>query len=144
MTSQVGSPQVEVGDALAPFTVALTIQRLVMEAAANRDFAPIHFDPEAARDSGAPEVYANTTFLETLLEAAIRSWAGLEARIAVVEFRMIGFNCVGDEIAAAGAVTAVRRAGDELTADLDIWVDGPRGRTVTGTAVVVLPSPASG
>jgi len=116
----------------------LTLQRLVMEAGANRDFAPIHFDPDAARESGAAHVYANTTFIETLLEALIRSWAGLSARIRVLEF-----YCVGDSIQAGGAVTATSDQGtDELTVDLDLWVEGPRGRTVSGAATVAFPRPA--
>jgi len=121
----------------------LTLQRLVMEAGANRDFAPIHFDPDAARESGAAHVYANTTFIETLLEALIRSWAGLSARIRVLEFSMLAFNCVGDSIQAGGAVTATSDQGtDELTVDLDLWVEGPRGRTVSGAATVAFPRPA--
>jgi acyl dehydratase len=131
---------VAIGEQLPPFPVTLTLQRLVMEAAANRDFAPIHFDVDAARESGAPHAYANTTLIETVFEALIRSWAGLDARIRVIEFSMKAFNCVGDEIVAGGEVTATRRPPSELIAELDVWVDGPRGRTVTGGAVVAFPS----
>lgn len=134
-----GLAAVMVGEQLPPFPVMLTLQRLVMEAGANRDFAPIHFDVDAARESGAPDVYANTTLIETVLEALIRSWAGLDARIRVIEFRMKAFNCVGDEIVAGGEVTATGDPPSELIAELDLWVDGPRGRTVTGGAVVAFP-----
>lgn len=139
MTGASPGPQVAVGDALPPFSVALTPQRLVMEAAANRDFAPIHFDPEAARRSGAPDVYANTTFVETLLEAALRSWAGPAARIRMVEFAMTDFNSAGDEVSAGGVVTATEPDGDELRVDLDVWVESSRGRTVSGCALVTVP-----
>jgi acyl dehydratase len=134
---------IAVGDPVAPYTIALTLQRLVMEAAANRDFAPIHFDPEAARDSGAPHAYMNTTFIETLFEAALRGWAGLDARIAMVEFVMKDFNCVGDEVSAAGTVTATRADGPDLVVDLDIWTASHRGRTATGSATVVFPRAAA-
>ncbi len=128
------------GERLEPFPVVITLQRLVMEAAANRDFAPIHFDPDAARDSGAPAVYVNTTFVETLLEALIRTWAGLDAHIRTIAFSLRAFNCVGDEIAAGGEVTSVTEAGDSaMAAELAVWVDGPRGRTVSGNATVELP-----
>lgn len=127
------------GAQLPPFEVTLTLQRLVMEAAANRDFAPIHYDVVAARDSGAPGVYANTTFIETVFEALLRSWAGLAAWIRVIEFTMRAFNCVSDEIAAHGEVTAVSEDPSGHTAELTIWIDGPRGRTVTGGAVVHFP-----
>jgi acyl dehydratase len=134
-----GLDSIAVGEQLPPFSVPLTLQRLVMEAAANRDFAPIHYDAEAALDSGAPGVYVNTTFIETLFEALLRSWAGLAAQIRVIEFSMKAFNCVGDEIAACGEVTAVRGEAAARVAELNIWVDGPRGRTVTGGAVVAFP-----
>jgi acyl dehydratase len=128
-----------VGEQLPPFSVLLTLQRLVMEAAANRDFAPIHYDLEAATDSGAPNVYANTTFIETLFEALIRSWAGLAARIRVIEFSMKAFNCVGDEVVAGGEVVATRDEPAGRVAELSTWVDGPRGRSVTGGAEVLFP-----
>lgn len=128
------------GEDLPAFPVTLTLQRLVMEAAANRDFAPVHFDREAARGSGAPDVYVNSTFVETLLEVTIRSWAGNAARIGMIEYSMLSFNCVGDEILAAGVVTDVADGAEgQLTVELCLWVDGPRGRTVSGTALVELP-----
>ncbi len=128
MTSQAGAE-------LTPYSVTLTPQRLVMEAAANRDFAVIHFDSEAARESGAADVYANTTFIETIFEAAIRTWAGPAARLRVLEFAMKDFNCAGDVITVGGVVSGVR----DSNADVDIWIDGPRGRTVTGSATVRFP-----
>ena len=123
-----------VGDAIPPFTVAITLQRLVMEAGANRDFAPIHHDPDVARLSGAPAVYANTTFVETLLEAAVRTWTGPEPRLTELEFSMTDFVCVGDTVSAAGTVSEA----DGRTVRLDLWIDGERGRLVSGTATVEL------
>jgi hypothetical protein len=114
-----------------------------MEAGANRDFAPIHHDLAAARASGAPNVYANTTFIETMLEVVVRSWAGLSGRIRMLEFSMLSFNCVGDELCAGGVVTGCSEAAPgERTAELELWIDGPRGRTVTGGAVVWFPPSA--
>lgn len=129
---------VTVGERLPPFTVTLTLQRLVMEAGANRDFAPWHLDPVAARASGAPEVFANTTLVETLLEAGVRTWAGLSARIRVLEFALKDFNCVGDVVSTTGTVTGKR---DNGLVDLDVWIESHRGRTVQGSAVVAFPWP---
>jgi acyl dehydratase len=135
---------ISVGESLPPFTVIVTLQRLVMEAGANRDFAPIHVDLDAARESGAPSPYANTTFIETMFEALIRQWAGLDALLRVIEFTMTAFNCVGDEIAANGTVTGTREEDSEQVVDLDLWMEGPRGRTVKGKAVVAFPQGAAG
>jgi acyl dehydratase len=127
---------IRVGDPVAPLTLPITLQRLVMEAGANRDFSPIHFDPEVARESGAPHVFANTTFNETLIEAALRGWAGPAARIRAIEFSMKDFNCVGDVVSAAGSVTAV---GEDGTVELEVWIESHRGRTVEGSAAVQFP-----
>jgi hypothetical protein len=121
------------GDAVAPYTLTLTLQRLVMEAGANRDFARIHHDLDVARASGAPGVYANTTFIETFLEAGIRSWAGPGPWLHALEFSMNDFSCVGDEITAAGTV---REATADGRVELDVWVDSHRGRLVTGAATL--------
>lgn len=127
---------ISAGEALPALRVTITLQRLVMEAGANRDFSPIHFDRDVARASGAPDVFANTTFNETLLEAAIRQWAGPSARIRTIEFAMKDFNCVGDVVSATGVVTGT---GGERTVQLDVWIESERGRTVEGTAVVAFP-----
>ncbi|MBI5104858.1 MAG: acyl dehydratase [Solirubrobacterales bacterium] len=140
MSAPVAGSAVQAGERLPPFTLVLTLQRLVMEAAANRDFAALHHDPEAARASGAGSVYMNTTFVETLLEAVVRSWAGLDAWIRVIEFAMKDFNCAGDVVSAAGVVTSAGPDGGELVAEVDLWVESHRGRTVTGRAVVAFPA----
>lgn len=130
---------IAVGETLPAFTVAVTLQRLVMEAGANRDFSPTHFDPVAAAEAGAPAVFANTTFVETLLEAAIRSWAGLSPRIAMMEFSMRDMTCVGDVVSVTGTVTGKGTHRGTPSAELDVWLESHRGRTVVGAAVVVFP-----
>jgi len=128
---------VAVGDRLPEFVVPITLQRLVMEAGANRDFSPWHFDAAVARASGAPSLYANTTFVETLLEAAVRGWGRLNARIRSLDFRMRANTCVG-LVAVGGVVSATASEPGEQRTTLELWIDTPRGRTVTGTAVVAL------
>jgi acyl dehydratase len=126
---------VDVGAELPSFSVVLTLQRLVMEAGANRDFSPWHFDPELSRTAGADHAFANTTLLETLLEACIRSWAGLGPRLRVLEFAMLRPSCAGQELSAAGVVTA-KHDGDRPTVELDVWIDADGSRTVQGSAVL--------
>jgi acyl dehydratase len=128
------------GEALTEIGLPITRQRLVMEAAANRDFSPWHFDDAVARALGAPSAFANTTLIETLLEAAVRSWGRLGARIRRMQFRMSGHNCVGDLASIGGRVSGREQRGAERLVTLELWIDSPRGRTATGTAVVALPS----
>ena len=135
MGADASPPTVEVGDELPPFTVVLTLQRLVMEAGANRDFSPWHFDPEISKTAGAEHAFANTTLLETLLEACIRSWAGLGPRLRVLEFAMLRPSCAGQELSASGVVTATH-PGERPTVELDVWINADGRRTVQGSAVV--------
>jgi acyl dehydratase len=128
------------GESLPPFRMPLTLQRLVMEAGANRDFSPWHFDREVALATGAPAVSANTTLIETLLEAGIRCWAGLAARIRLLEFAIKGHNCAGDVVSVGGIVTGKGAEHGEHRVSLDVWIDSPRARTVTGSAVVSMPA----
>ena len=127
------------GEPLPPVSVPITLQRLVMEAGANRDFSPWHFDVDVARTLGAPTAFANTTLIETLLEAAVRRWGRLGARIRRLEFAMTGHNCAGDVVILGGSVLdKYARAGEHLVT-LELWIDCPRGRSVTGSALVSLP-----
>jgi acyl dehydratase len=128
---------IRIGERLPGHTVPITLQRLVMEAGANRDFSSIHVDAEAAAATGADGPYANVVFLETLLEAALRGWAGDRAWIAEIGFTMRRFNCVGDTVTAGGKVTAV--CSQKRLAELDIWIESERGTTVEGTAKVEFP-----
>jgi acyl dehydratase len=135
----------QVGEELPPFVVALTLQRLAMEAGANRDFALIHLDPAAARAAGAPGVFANTTFIETLFEALLRSWVGSSARIRRLRFKMSDFACVGETLRAGGRVRSRQEADGEVTVEVEVAIEGDRrGRTAEGVATVSFPIAGDG
>ncbi|MFK7734090.1 MAG: acyl dehydratase [Pseudomonadales bacterium] len=97
---------VQLGEQLPPFSISITLQRLVMEAGANRDMSLIHHDQKVAKATGAKDAYANTFFLMAMFERLAREWMGLRGRLKRIEsLRMAGFNCVGDTITVAGSVT---------------------------------------
>ena len=129
---------IAVGDSLPPFEIHLTLQRLVMEAAANRDFMPIHHDRDFARASGAPDAYANTFFLQSLCEITLRRWMGPAGRLKKLEINMLQFNCVGDRLACCGTVRSVRIEAALTRAELALWVESQRGHTVSASATVEL------
>lgn len=131
---------VEEGALIPPFLLPLTVQRLVMEAGVNRDFAPIHSDRELAQASGAPDMYANTMLLQALFEAALRQWMGLGGRLRKLGFSMRAFTTPGHEVTVAGRVAGKRAQG---MVDLEVWTEVQGVRTAEGTATVELPSLAS-
>ena len=78
---------VAVGDQLDPISIPVTLQRLVMEAGANRDFSLIHHDRDVARATGAPDAYMNTFFIAGMFERLLRE--SMIARIAPVSEQMV-------------------------------------------------------
>lgn len=123
------------GAELPPVSIPITLQRLVMEAGANRDLSLIHHDTKVAQATGAPDAFANTYFLMGMFERLMREWAGPRARIRKIgPLRMLIFNAVGDTVHFKGVVEAVDTAAG--TVSLDMWVESERGRTVTAKAVL--------
>ncbi len=123
------------GDALLQISIPITLQRLVMEAGANRDLSLIHHDNAVAQATGAPAAFANTYFLMGMFERLMREWAGPGVRIRKIgPLRMLVFNAVGDLVTFAGRVSAVDPDAREVT--LEMWAESERGRTVTCEAVL--------
>ncbi len=123
------------GTELPAIGIPITLQRLVMEAGANRDMSLIHHDTEVARSTGAPDAFANTFFLMGMFERLVREWAGPSARIRKIgPLRMMVFNAVGDTVQFKGTVESVdAEAG---TVSLDLWSESDRGKTVTSKAIL--------
>ena len=132
---------VEEGEELPSTSYSITIQRLVIEAGANRDFAPLHHNREIAQRGGAPDMYANNMFIHGMLERTIREWIGLDGGIKKIgPFRMTLFNPVGETTVAHGKVEKKYQDGGENRVDLSLWAAHAKGTTVVGNAVVTLPS----
>jgi acyl dehydratase len=119
------------------------VYRLVMQAGANRDFNSIHHNSEYARATGAPEMYANTLFLQGMRERTIRDWAGSSAFIRSLRgFRMGRFNTAGSTPRVVAEVTAVGAERRLIT--LSVRTEDDHGVTVgPGEVDVELRSPCS-
>ena len=127
--------KIQVGDTLPEISIPITLQRLVMEAGANRDLSLIHHDTKVAQATGAPDAFANTFFLIGMFERLMREWAGPQARIRNIgPLRMMIFNAVGDTVQFKGVVESVDAASGRVS--LDMWVESERGKTVTSKAVL--------
>lgn len=141
---------VVVGEVLPEVVYPLTVYRLVMAAGSNRDFNSIHHNSEYARSTGAAEMYANTSFLLSSWERAVRDWAGLAGRIRAIRgFRMRSFNHAGDTMRVLGEVAATRvehgADGPVGVVEVTIRCESPAGVSVgPGTVEVLLPLRDSG
>jgi acyl dehydratase len=129
------------GDEVPAVSFPLTVYRLVVEAGANRDFNAIHHNSEAARASGAPEMYANTGFLLGMWERTIREFAGLDGRIRrIAGFRMRRFNTVGQTVVVSGSVKRTWREEGEGLVELELQ-SAVAGEVTVGPGTVTLALP---
>ena len=129
-----------VGECLPEISIPLTLQRLVMEAGANRDFSLMHHDGSIARTAGASDAFANIFFLMGMFERQVRDWAGPRARLKKMgPLKMLNFNVVGDTLIFKGKVAAVETSEQGLMSTLELWCESERGQTTT--CMVELMSP---
>ena len=133
--------QAQVGEALEPVSFPLSVYRLVVAAGANRDFNSIHHNSEYAKASGAPEMYANTLFLQGMWERTVRGYMGLQGTLKrVAGFKMNSFNCVGETVVVKGEVTRKWREDRAGLVEIKMWSEnGERISVGPGLVTITLP-----
>ena len=133
---------IAVGDKLPPLEFPLSLYRLVVTAGANRDFNAIHHNSEYAKSTGAPEIYANTLFLQGMWERAVRDFIGLAGKIhKLAGFRMSVFNTVGETVRVNGEVARTWQDSGVNYAEIKLWSENSKGISVgPGSMTVSLPS----
>ncbi len=132
---------VAAGDVLKSLAFPLSVARLVVAAGANRDFNAIHHNSQYAQATGAPEMYANTLFLQGMWERAVRDYIGLHGQLVGMKgFRMSSFNLVGDTVTVKGEVARTWREGDRGLIEIKIWSENSKGVSVgPGLVIASLP-----
>ena len=132
------------GELIEPVAFPLPVLRLVMEAGANRDFNLIHHNTEAAQAGGAPEMYANTLFLQAMWERAVRDFIGNAGTIEQISgFQMLSFNTAGDTAIVRGKVQSCEddeRDDGRSIVKLLVWTENSGGLSV-GPGVVTATVP---
>ena len=94
------------GIAIPSLTIQMTATRIVMGAAASRDWQPQHHDPRHAKAAGLPDIILNAPSQSGWLGRTLTDWAGPEARIGRMRFRMVKPIAAGDTIIIQGLVEA--------------------------------------
>ena len=137
---------VAVGDTIGSTSIHLSLQRLIMVAGANRDFALSHSVPEAAQKGGAPTAYADVMFVFTMFERLLMGWAGPQGRIKKLgPLHIADFVVCGKDVVVTGIVTEVAAStnandAEWLEVTCRIEVSQNDGRVpVTGVGTVVIP-----
>jgi len=144
--SPAAPPDAFVGASLGTDVLHLSLQRLVMVAGANRDFAPAHSDSEAARQGGAPAAFADVIFVFALFERLLMQWSGPRGRITRMgPLKIKDFLICGQDVSSTGTIESVRSVpgpdgvpwGEVMA---KITLSQPDGREpVSGSATILVP-----
>ena len=133
---------VAVGDALPPVVKGpMTTSHLVRWAAANGNYARIHWDlPFAQLEQGLPNVVVNGSLKNQYLGQLMIDFAGEEGWFKRFFVQHRGMDFPGDIITASGAVTGKRERDGFGLVDCTVVLTNSRGeQTAAGEATVVLP-----
>jgi acyl dehydratase len=128
------------GEALAGFSLPLTMTRMVLQVSGTQDFYPVHHDRDFARAGGHPDIFLNTAFIRGALCRLLTDWMGDGGFLKRLGFQMRRPHRLGDTVGVRGRVTGRRRDGPREVVDLDVWIENPRDGVATpGRATVHLP-----
>ncbi len=115
------------------------MHRLIVQAGANKDFAPIHHNTEVAQGQGAPEMYANNVFHQSTWERTAREYIGLDGVIKKIgPFRMRIFATVGETVKVQGRAARKWQEGGQNFVELGLRSEISGGRTAAGPGPVLV------
>jgi acyl dehydratase len=119
----------------------LTTTHLVRWAAANGNYARIHWDlPFAQIHQGLPNVVVNGSLKNQYLGQLMIKFAGPEGWFKRFYVEHRGMDYPGDIITASGTVTAIREVGNYGHVECEVNLNNNRGdQTASGRGTVVLP-----
>lgn len=122
-----------------------TPRQLVMWAAASGDFYEIHYDAGYARSVGLPGLVVHGALKHAFLGQLLHDWVAPTGRVVTFACSYRGLDVPGEDMRCRGTVRRVFEDDREHRAELEIWIENPRGEVTTpGTAVVALPSRRAG
>ncbi|MFC1902313.1 MaoC/PaaZ C-terminal domain-containing protein [Chloroflexota bacterium] len=143
MTETVFYEDIEADSEIPALVKQPTTVQLVKFAASSGDYYPIHYDKDFAQANGLPCVIIHGWLALSFLGQMLTDWMGEGGTLVKLNGSYRGMNLVGEDIICCGKVNRKYVEDDRHCVRLEIWAENPRGeRTVSGNAVVVLPSRA--
>lgn len=114
------------GHELPPMDRHITLTGMVMYAAATWDFHRCHYDDQFARAAGFPAPFVDGQMLGALLAKQVMDWAGPDAFLRRLSYRVRHMVFPGDRIVSRGKVVETRRetGGGVAVCELSVWKQG--------------------
>lgn len=143
MAEQVYYEDIEAGSELPALVKCPTTMQLVKYAGASGDYYQIHYDKDFALANGLPGIIVHGWLTLAFLGQMLTAWLGEAGTLVKLSGSYRGMNLVNEDIICNGKVTRKYVEDGQHCARVEIWAENPRGeKTVTGVAVVTLPSRA--
>ncbi len=132
---------VSIGDEITPLCKEISLQRMVIYAAATWDFNRYHYDQEYARALGFAGPFIDGQMLGAFLAQMLADWAGDPGVIARLSFRFRDFSFPGDRLVCKGRVTGKSEGEDDNLVDCELWIEDQASRPILspGLATLALP-----
>jgi len=144
VTKQPFYDEIEVGDEISPLVKHPTTRQLVKWAGVNEDFYELHYDKDFAQRRGFSGVIGHGPLGMCFLGQLLTDWVGTRAIIKKLDCKYKNVFYPGEDITARGTVTKKYIQNNEGYIECEIWLENPKGETVTsGEAVIVFPSKSS-
>jgi acyl dehydratase len=132
---------IEVGTGIPALVKYPTTMQLVKYAGASGDYYQIHYDKDFALANGLPGVIVQGWLTLSFLGQMLTDWLGEGGVLLKLSGSYRGINKVNEDIICNGKVTKKYVEESKHYARVEIWAENPQGeKTVTGSAVVMLPS----
>ena len=141
MVGPVYYEDIEVGTEVPALVKYPTSMQLVKYAGASGDYYQIHYDKDIALANDLPGVIVHGWLALSFLGQMITDWIGQTGTLLKLNGSYRGMNLVHEDIICNGKVTKKYEEDGKNLARVEFWAENPEGeKTVTGTAVVALPS----
>jgi acyl dehydratase len=124
------------GETLPPVMLQLDFMDLVLAVQGTRHAVRTHIDGDFARGLGNRDAYFSTLWQSALLGRLATDWAGPEALVRSLTFRMADNICPGDSIVARGAV-ARKESSASRCVSVDVRIDTEERNDVTVGSMTV-------
>ena len=126
---------VSVGDQLPTLNVPLTRTLITAAAIASRDYQDVHHDPGLAVERGSPDTFMNSLTTNGFVGRFVTDWAGSDALLRSVKFRLGSPNYPGDTMVMTGEVLSK----DNGIVEVSVKGSNNLGDHVVGTVRLELP-----
>ena len=141
MAKQLYYEDIGEGSEITPLVKQPTTRQLVMWAGASGDYYQIHYDKDFAQSRGLPGVIVHGQLVGCFLGQLVTDWIGEQGVLKKLSCSYKGMNYPGETISCRGRVNSKYVEDDEHYLGCGLWAENANGeKTVTGTAVVVIPA----